>query len=54
MADIDLAKLWASGAPPAAMPADALIDEHGSLVAFQIHAAKDHTVPANRHGILVL
>lgn len=38
MADIDLAKLWASGAPPAAMPADALIEEHGSLVAFQIHA----------------
>ena len=37
MANIDLAKLWASGAPPAAMPADALILEHGSLVAFQIH-----------------
>lgn len=37
MANLDPSKIWTSGAAPAAMPPDADIAEHGSLVAFQIH-----------------
>ena len=40
MANLDLSKIWTSGAAPAAMPPDADIAEHGSLVAFQMHVCR--------------
>lgn len=40
MPNIDPSKIWTSGAAPAAMPPDADIAEHGSLVAFQIHVVR--------------
>lgn len=40
MANLDLAKIWINGAPPPAAPATDDINEHGSLIAFQIHVCR--------------
>ncbi len=38
--NIDLSKIWTTGAPPPAAPAAEHIEEHGSLIAFQIHVVR--------------
>ena len=38
--NLDLSKIWLTGAPPPAAPDSANIEEHGSLVAFQIHVVR--------------
>jgi len=40
MPNIDLTKCWITGAPPQAAPLEADINEHGSLIAFQMHAVR--------------
>lgn len=40
MPNIDLTKCWLNGAPPSASPLADDINEHGSLIAFQIHACR--------------
>jgi hypothetical protein len=40
MPNIDLTKCWLNAAPPPAAPDAADIEEHGSLIAFQIHVVR--------------
>ena len=40
MANIDLLKIWTTGAPPPAAPDSADVETHGSLIAFQIHVVR--------------
>lgn len=40
MPNLDLAKLWLNAAPPPAAPDAGDIEEHGSLIAFQIHVVR--------------
>ena len=40
MPNIDLTKCWINGAPPQAAPLQTDISEHGSLIAFQLHAVR--------------
>lgn len=40
MANLDLSKIWLNGAPPSAAPSADDINEHGSLIAFQIHVCR--------------
>ena len=40
MPNIDLTKCWINGAPPQAAPLQTDIAEHGSLIAFQLHAVR--------------
>lgn len=40
MATLNLSKCWTTGTPPPAQPDAADIAEHGSLIAFQIHACR--------------
>lgn len=40
MANLDLSKIWTTGAPPPAAPDATDIETHGSLIAFQIHVVR--------------
>lgn len=40
MRNIDLSKCWLNGTPPPAAPSADDINEHGSLIAFQIHVCR--------------
>lgn len=40
MRNIDLSKCWINGAPPPKDPDAADVNEHGSLIAFQIHVCR--------------